>query len=174
MFRYAWLPVVISVSGCASMQDTLCDLIEPDSYVLTSVVRCQTMQVSIDYDKQVDFAALTSYAWIQSQPVRSANAAVEADSQLRQWVTDAVDAQLADKGFKLDQAAPDFLASYASPFDKRGTLTLTFVRADNRHSIWRGKTTDQAHLARNMAAWKTRIRTAVNLLLEEFPPIREK
>lgn len=173
MFRFAWLPVVALATGCASMQDTFCNLIEPDSYVVVSLAGCQTMQVSVDYDQQTDFAALTSYAWIQSQPVASAGAVAEADRQPGAWVTKAVDMRLAEKGFHLDMAAPDFLVSHEAPFDRRGTLTLAFVRADNRQSVWRGRAVDQAHLARNTTAWETRIRIAVDLLLERFPPARD-
>ena len=137
---------------------------------MASIAHCPTMQVSIDFDEQTDFAALGAYAWVPSQPVPAADDGSGKASEPRVWITDAVDEMLSEKGFRLDPATPDFLVTYEPPLDRRGTLTLAFVRADNRQSIWRGRSIDQAYLARNAAAWERRVRAAVELLLERFPP----
>jgi hypothetical protein len=63
MFRLAWLLPVIFATGCASMQEKFCNLVEPDSYLLVSVAGCDTMQVSFDSDPETDFSALESYDW---------------------------------------------------------------------------------------------------------------
>jgi len=39
VFQYLWLLPVIFITGCASMHDMVCNLVEPDSYVLVSIVR---------------------------------------------------------------------------------------------------------------------------------------
>lgn len=170
MFRYIGLMVALFTTGCASMQDTFCNLIESDSYVLASLARCQTMHVSFDYDNQTDFSALESYQWIPSGQLQSRDSDRQDDSRLHEWITDAVDAQLAAKGFSLGRKAPDFLVSYDVPVAMLGSLTLTFVHPENRQPIWRGESSDEAYAARNQAAWETRVRAAVGMLLAQFPP----
>lgn len=174
MFRYAWLLPVTFATGCASMQEKFCNLIEPDSYLLVSVAGCETMQVSFDYDAETDFSALKSYDWSAAQDTRSDDHRIQGDSRLDEWVTNAVGAKLAEQGFRLDGAAPDFLASYAVPVEMRGTLSLTFVAAESRQLIWRGTSNDEAHPARNPDAWEKRVRTAVDMLLGQFPPSRNE
>ena len=170
MSRLAWLLPFTLASGCTSMQEKFCSLIEPDSYVLVSIAGCETMQLSFDYDPQTDFSALESYAWVAAPDTRPGDPAIQGDAQLDGWVTDAVDAELAEKGFRRARQAPDVLVSYEVAVEMRGTLSLTFVRADSGQRIWRGTSNDEAHPARNRNAWEKRVRTAVRLLLERFPP----
>ena len=57
----------LALTGCASVQDTFCNMIEPDSYVLVSVADCQTMRTSFHYDRDTDFSLLKSYAWMPDE-----------------------------------------------------------------------------------------------------------
>ena len=169
MFRSACLIPLTLLAGCA-VQDMFCNLIEPDSYALVSVARCQTIQVSFEYDAQAGFSAFQSYDWMPGQHSRSADAGIEDDGQLREWVTDAVDAKLAEQGLRLDRETPDLLVSYEAPIEMQAMLTLAFVDADNRQLIWQGKSDDEGYPARNAGAWERRIRIAVDKLLGQFPP----
>jgi hypothetical protein len=174
MFKYVWLLSVIVITGCAATQDKFCSLIEPDSYVLVSIARCETLQVSFDYDAEAGFSALDSYAWMPVQAATPGDSGILGDSQLHAWVTDAVDAKLAQQGFRLDRKAPDFLVSYEAPVDMQGKLSLAVVLAGSQRFIWRGTANDKAYPARNLDAREERIRTAVGRLLEQFPPSRSK
>lgn len=172
MFRYAWFPALVLVSGCASIQDGFCNLIDSDSYLLVSVAGCPTMHVSVDYDKDTDFSALGSYAWMPSPYSGAGYPENQGDSPLHEWVTGTVDAKLTDKRFRPDPEAPDFLVRYNVPVEMQGTLTLTFFQAGNLQQIWRGESSDEAYPARNQEDWETRIRSAADRLLDLFPPPR--
>lgn len=174
MFRYAWLLAVTLVSGCTSMQNGFCNLIDSDSYLFVSVAGCSTMHISFDYDKSTDFSALGSYDWMPSQYSGAGHPENQGNSPLHEWVTGTVDAKLADKGFRSDPEAPDFLVRYDVPVEMQGTLTLTFFQNGNLQQIWRGESNDEAYPARNQEAWETRIRTAAGRLLELFPPPRDE
>jgi hypothetical protein len=167
MFRYTCLLAVTLSSGCA-VQDMFCNLVEPDSYVLASAARCQTIQVSFDYDAEAGFSQFESYDWMPDQ--QKAASGNPDGSQLHEWVTDAVNVRLAEQGLRRDGEAPDFLVSYEAPVNKQGTLTLAFIDANSRQLIWRGESSDEGYPARNPAAWEGRIRLAVDKLLAQFPP----
>lgn len=169
MFRYTSLLAIAFTSGCA-VQDMFCNLIEPDSYALVSVARCQTIQVSFDYDAAADFSKFESYDWLPWEQTGFPESIAPDDGELDHWVTKAVDARLAEQGLWLDCAAPDFLVSYEAPIENRGTVTLAFVDADSRQIIWRGESSDEGYPARNPTAWEGRIRLAVDKLLRQFPP----
>ena len=168
--RFVWLIVSVFVTGCAATQDRFCSLVDADSYVLVSIARCETLQVSFEYEADTVFAALDSYAWMPAQAATPGDSVIQSDNQFHEWVTDAVDVTLAQQGFRLDRDAPDFLVSYDAPVDMQGTLSLVFTLADGRRSIWRGTAHDKAYPASNADAQEQRIRTAVGRLLEQFPP----
>jgi len=151
-----------------------CNMIEPDSYVLVSMAGCQTMWVSFDYDTDAGFSLLESYDWMPVQQTRPGDSETRSESELNEWVTDAVDTKLAEQGFRQDREAPDFMVSYEVPVEMQGTLSLEFTHAVTRQFIWRGQSSDEAYPARNPAAWKERIITAVDMLLEQFPPTRDE
>ena len=168
--RWVWLTVCVFITGCAATQDRFCSLVDADSYLLVSIARCETLQVSFDYDADTRFSALDAYAWMPVQAAMPGDSGKQDDSQLHEWVTDAVDAKLAQQGFRLDREAPDFLVSYDAPVEPQGTLSLVFTLADSEGTIWRGTAQDKAYPARNADAQEQRIRTAVGRLLEQFPP----
>lgn len=167
--RLVWLILFVFVTGCAATQDRFCSLVDADSYVLVSIARCETLQVSFDYEVGNGFSALDSYAWKPVQAATPGDSVIQSDNQLHEWVTDAVDVKLAQRGFRLDRDAPDFLVSYDAPVDMQGTLSLVFTLADSPRTIWRATAHDKAYPARNADAQEQRIRTAVGRLLEQFP-----
>ena len=174
MFRCGWLLSVIVITGCTATQDKFCSLVEPDSYVLVSIARCETIQVSFDYEADAGFSALDSYAWVPVQAATPGDSGIKGDSRLHAWVTDAVDAKLAQQGFRLDREAPDVLVSYDAPADVQGELSLVFVLADSQRFIWRGTANDKVYPTSNPDAQEERIRMAVGRLLEQFPPVHSE
>ena len=170
MFRSFLLLPFILLTGCASIQNTFCNLLEPDSYVLVSWADCPTQQLSFDHDAEADFSTIESYAWMPVQIARTHDDVHRDESLLSEWVTDAVDKKLAEKGLRFNSESPDFLVSYEVPVEMQATMTLVFTDAASRQPIWRGVSNDDAYPARNRDAWEKRVRMTVNLLLEQFPP----
>ena len=58
----------------------------------------------------------------------------------------------------------------AAAGDSDATLTLSVLRPADREVIWRGTAVDRGYPARDAAAQQKRIRAAVRMLLEGFPP----
>jgi hypothetical protein len=170
MFRFAWLLALLVATGCTSTQDRFCSMIDPDSYVLVSLAGCETLQLSFDFEEDMDFSVLDAYAWMPNQAGAPDDSETPGDSRAHAWVIDAVDAELARKGYRLDRDAPDFLVSFEASLDRQSTLSLLFTRADSQRILWQGTAHDRAYPARNPAAEEKRIQTAVGRLLEQFPP----
>ena len=174
MLRYAILLAIGALTGCASVQQKFCGLIEPDSYLLVSVAGCETTRASFEFDAEEDFSMLESYSWMPVTPESAVASATLPNSPQHAWVTDAVNATLATRGFRLDQQAPNFLVSYDVPVEMRGTITVTFNDPDTGAPLWQGTATDDAYRARTPEVWERRIRSAVGLLLEQFPPSQQE
>jgi uncharacterized protein DUF4136 len=68
--------------------------------------------VTYDYDKGADFASFKTYAWVKGTPV--------ADELNDKRIVDAIDTQLAGKGFtKVEaDANPDVLVAYHASFNR--------------------------------------------------------
>jgi hypothetical protein len=170
MVRSLWWIAVLLLTGCAATQNSFCSLIEPDSYFLVSLARCETVDVSFDYDREAGFAALQGYDWLEAQSVSYQDAVAPGAGELHQWVVASVDGKLAQQGFERDRGMPDFLVDYDAVVESDATLTLTVLRPADREVIWRGTAVDQGYPARDSQAQQQRIRAAVGLLLEQFPP----
>lgn len=168
-----WLSLLL-LTGCAATQDSFCRLIEPDSYFLVSVGRCETVEMAFDYDPEADFSVLNGYDWLAAQSVSFGETAAPEDKTLHQWVSEAVDAGLAEQGFERDHATPDFLVDYHAAVESQARLTLKIVRADDRVVIWQGTADDLAYPARNPEGQQERIEMAVTRLLAQFPPSKGK
>lgn len=167
-----WTSVLVTawlISGC-SVHDAFCNLIEPDSYVLNTAARCQTMHVSVDYDRQTDFGRLQSYAWTESKLHRSEVFGDLDEGRLHQVISERVDTLLAEKGFSQARQAADLLVSYEVLSELHGKLVLRFVDPADGRQLWRGESVDQGYRARNLSAWKQRILEALDMLLQKFPP----
>ena len=170
MFRYVFLLSLCFTAGCTATRDRFCNLIDNESYFLVSAAGCETVQLSFEYDVKAKFSALEAYDWLPGQHPVSVDAGTHDEGYLHEWVTDAVDAKLAQRGLRLDGKAPDLLVSYEASGDGRGSLSLVFLLAETRKPVWRGTADDQAYPARNADAFEIRVRTAVGMLLEQFPP----
>ena len=170
IFRYAWLLLVVCVTGCAATHDRFCSLVDSDSYVLVSLAGCETIQVSFEYESETGFSAFDTYAWMPSHAVPLDDSGEQISSQLPIWITNAVDAKLTQQGFRLDREVPDFLVSHDTVIEGQGILTLTISFADSQRIVWRGTARDEAYPTTNSEIQEERVRTAVELLLAQFPP----
>lgn len=80
--------------------------------VCLGFIGCAGLRISTDYDPNTDFSSLRTYAWMESQRTRPQDPRVD-NSLLETRVKNAVDAELAQKGYRAvspDQA--DFLVGY--------------------------------------------------------------
>lgn len=69
---------------------------------------CSSVPVKRDYDAAADFGKLKAYAWEESNDAENASD----NALMRDRIRAAVDAQLAAKGFRKSQGAPDFKVAY--------------------------------------------------------------
>jgi hypothetical protein len=79
---------------------------------------CTTLQVATDFNPEFDFGKLKTYAW---EPQESAPAGdVRIDNALvNDRVVSAVDVQLAEKGYRMNRAAPDFYVAWLGAIDRK-------------------------------------------------------
>ncbi|NIA31356.1 MAG: DUF4136 domain-containing protein [Actinobacteria bacterium] len=75
---------------------------------------CSSISVKHDYDKEANFAVLKTFDWI-AQPGNAfgnVDAARARNDLLDSRIKNAVNSQLAAKGYRQDSANPDFLIAY--------------------------------------------------------------
>jgi len=161
---------------------------------LPLLAACSGITTSQDYDPEVDFSRLHTYAWI------SAESPEGVDSLTRNRIREAVDAELAAKGFTAADAQPDFQVaahvttrervqvtdwgpSYShrgwyydahrldvSAFDE-GTFVLDLIDPARQELLWRG--TARAVVRELDPEEKTAfVREFVARTLAPFPPGR--
>ena len=96
--RMPWRPVWLIRLSCAML----------------ALGGCAAPAPYTDYDPAVDFSHFKSYAWIQADPlIVPADGSVVVSALDRQRITDAIDAELARRGFVHgDPARADFVVSY--------------------------------------------------------------
>jgi hypothetical protein len=79
---------------------------------LVALVSCSTVRVESDYNPQVDFSTLRSYAWMPDPPDVSSNPLLH-NSILDGRIRSAVDRTLAGKGIRqVEVSQADFLVNY--------------------------------------------------------------
>jgi hypothetical protein len=84
--------------------------------LVTWLTACATpMQARSDYDSRNDFSRYQSFAWIAEDPLITPRGAAEQVSPLnRRRIVEAIESQLAGKGFRkaADAASADFVLSF--------------------------------------------------------------
>ncbi|MFQ5937362.1 MAG: DUF4136 domain-containing protein [Acidiferrobacterales bacterium] len=95
--------------------------------LLAALAGCSTITVSTDHDREANFSALTSYAWM---PPPAENPTARFDEQfVRERVHAAVDRELTAKGYRKQpkgSGTPDFLiVYYAALVTKMRATTVT-------------------------------------------------
>ena len=163
-----------------------------------NLLACTSFPVEIDYDPQVQFGELRSYAWL----AREKTGDPRLDNDLLDGrIHRAVEAVLKAKGY--EAASPgtaDFeityhlgvdqkidVQTYVDPFPYRwhagppqayttvreydvGSLVLDIVNASEKTLIWRGTTQANVERQGTPEQREVRARAAVEAILAKFPP----
>ena len=147
--------------------------------------------VGYDYDKKSDFSQYRTYDWLPISPE-----AWMKSSDVK-YIEKAVNTQLEARGRKMSSKNPDFLVSvqvakdgelrvtdysllYGQPVEpekrvhKEGTLALDFVDATSQNLIWRGWARAELRQIKAPEKRAQRIKSAVEKILENFPPALSK
>lgn len=99
---------------------------------------CSSMKTNSDYDPDINFSELTRYAWVVQS---GSDSSYQLDGLLEQRVHEAVDAELAKKGFILTQAdSADILVNYFTKVDKKvnvDTFSTSFGYSPYYGRSWR-------------------------------------
>jgi hypothetical protein len=112
---------------------------------LVLVVGCSTMSFNHDWDRDTDFSAYSTYAWL-AQPVNqatgSAQVAQQQNTLLQKRVRSAVDVQMRDKGFQLNVDSPDILLVYHTGLQDKVNVTDYGYRYSYDYWGWGGRDID--------------------------------
>jgi hypothetical protein len=157
---------------------------------------CTTIEVSTDYDPAAEFSGLRTWAFADpGQPTGDPRL----DSSLvRSRILQALESELAVKGYgRAVGVEPDFLVDTHVALSReleihtfhqgyhpstwgtsetlvreveRGSLVLDFLDPKSRQLLWRGIAQARVHRQDSPAQRSQRIREAVRLMLQDFPP----
>ena len=144
-------------------------------------------KVSVDYDKEADFSKLKTYAWQSGQPALN--------SLIHKRIVNAIDGQLASKGWTKTESAPNAIVVYYAAVDQQrqfnawgsgprwsgngtvkeetiliGQLVVDIYEASTEQLLWRGFASDTA--TDNPAKNEKKMNQAVAKLFKQFPPMR--
>lgn len=100
---------------------------------------CSSVTVSRDYDRNIDFSALKTYAWKHAEQPDTGNPRIDndlIDNRIRQ----AIDESLAAKGFSLAKGGDaDILVAYFIDYKQRiGGSSVSFGIGGGRHGRYGG------------------------------------
>ncbi len=159
-----------------------------------ALAACSSLRVATDHDPKADFARLHVYAWAPRP--KPANPVAE-NTLVANRIKNAVDAELAAKGFKKDDAArADFLVDFATATRRHvdvqswptwtrrrygwsgwndvevyeyavGTLVVGVVDPKTNELLWRGSA---SRALDEDSGSEKRVDEAVKALLADFPP----
>jgi hypothetical protein len=161
--------------------------------LLLAATGCSSLSTSFDYDTTADFAGLRTYSWIEDR------GGAESASLALKRVRTAVDRVLAERGYRLDSQAPDFLVAahvtnqervqvtdwgysygrYGSWYGRRdldvytydeGSLVLDVVDSASRSLVWRGTASRAVDPDWTPEKREQVVNEAVEALLQRFPP----
>jgi hypothetical protein len=146
---------------------------------------CSSVRVATDWDRQYDFAGLHTYSWARTKDDDAdAARAPFLDRRIRQ----AVDAELAARGYESRESGGDFLVVYHVKVRdrvnvysygprwrrwhdvdtyKEGTLVLGIVDRARDEIVWNGW---GEGIVSEAGPSEEAVREAVAKILKEFPP----
>jgi hypothetical protein len=166
-----------------------------------AVVACASVRVQTDYDDEVDFAGLHTFAWIGA-PSGPQQGAPPPDPLLDRRIRDAVTEQLALRGYRRVESNPDFQVAYHLVVERRidvdtiyrsygrvgwrgagwhetvvreydqGTFLLDFLDPATGELMWRGTTEGRIRERRTPEERTERVNEVVGAVVAEFPPSR--
>jgi hypothetical protein len=180
-----------------------------NSFLVTAVIGvgllagCSSYDIKYDYDMDSNFSALKTYNWFPrdvSTTSGSASVAVQSNTLLDKRVREAVDTQMAAKGFTLTAENPDVFVVYHTGLQNKvdvtdwgytyagsywggglgrsvdvyeyteGTLIVDLVTASSKQLAWRGSATGVVEPGRSPEEVVERINDVVSRIFENYPP----
>lgn len=79
---------------------------------------CTTLQVATDFNPEFDFGSLNSYAWLAQKSPPGGDVRIH-NALVNDRVVAAVDVQLAEKGYRMSDSAPDFYVTWLGAIDRK-------------------------------------------------------
>ncbi len=159
-----------------------------------------SVTVKLDYDKEADFAALKTFAWLPMpvNPAASVKEALERNSLMNKRIRRAVEAQLTAKGYQVDVTHSDFMVTYhigvedkiavtdwgygygwrgwggPSRVDvyqyQQGTLILDVIDSKSKQLIWRSVAQGVIDPSAPIEKREQRLNDVATRMLADFPP----
>lgn len=83
---------------------------------------CSTMEISYDFDPKADFAGLKSYQWLKEPQKPTGDPRIDGNTILQNRIHEAVDTELAARGYRKATSDPDFLVAYHVSLDRRQSV----------------------------------------------------
>lgn len=161
--------------------------------VVLAAAGCSSVSVSTDYDRDVDFARMRTFAWMPPAP--SEPDPFGSNTIVKKRVTSAIESELASKSISRTDGSPDFLVavhgfvrdrldvtSWPYGWGRRGmwgsqrvevsqysegTLVLDFVNPASKELLWRGAATSALD---SSSGSPQHVDEAIHKLLDGFPP----
>ncbi len=96
------------------------------AFMMLAVLGCApSISVKQDYDKEANFAALKTYAWVAvpTTTTGSVQAALQRNGLLDKRIKESVNSQLSGKGYTQDANNPDFLVLYHTGAEDKVNVT---------------------------------------------------
>jgi hypothetical protein len=155
-----------------------------------------SMKVTTDFDPEANFTGLGSYAW-EVPTAEGERAHMAPNPQSERRIIEAVDRELADKGYRQVSSDPDLLVAFFVAVDdsidaetvitdyklgyvsrqpeyytyREGTLVLFIAEGESRRVIWEGSASETFESPTREEINKA-IDKAVHSMLSAFPPKR--
>lgn len=159
---------------------------------------CAPISVTYDYDPQVDFSKMKTYAWHMPPP-----GTPNVDSLTHQRIVRAIEDGMEARGFrKVEEGAADVIVHAMASVHERirttpvtigvgyswpagyigaregvevtsyeeGTLIVDVIKPDTKSLMWRGTAKAAVDRDRTPEEREARIREAVGKILQAFPP----
>jgi Domain of unknown function (DUF4136) len=167
--------------------------------LLSTIAGCSTINVSSDYDPKANFSAYRTYSWLARAQEPNTDPRLQS-SLLHSRIRDAVEAQMASKGFRQEPTAKtDLQVAYhvalkgkldvttvpSYPYGPsmwgattttsvrqydEGSLILDFIDASTHQLVWRGSAQAEVKPDTTPQEQQKRINEAVQKILERYPP----
>ncbi len=83
---------------------------------------CSSIQVNHDYDPKANFAALKTYEWLKEPQEPTGDPRIDGNTLLENRIHEAVDTELAARGFKKVTSDADFFVAYHVSLDKQRSV----------------------------------------------------
>jgi len=153
-------------------------------FTLTAILAA-AQDVKVDYDRDVDFSKINTYTWRAAPP--SANPLID------KRIVEAIDTQLAAKGWTKVDSSPNVFLTYRTGIDGRrrlnvwgsgprwngigtateeriytGQLVVDISDATSEQLIWRGQASDT--MSDKQEKNEKRMNEAIAKLFKQFPP----